>query len=225
MKKYAVISVHDLAPYYHNELKEIFEALDRLEIMHRSHLVVPDFAHQYLISKFPDFNQMVLDEKAKGAEISLHGIHHEYAEFYRNDADTVVQNMHKAYQIFVDTYNFVPPGFVAPQWLQRKESLQCVREMNFEYTETLSAFMPRDGKKRHAFPYNYDWGIVWIDHVISAMNRLRLATNMRSLIRVALHPMDVRNHLLPKAVRHIEILKANGWEFVTAQDLAKEKNS
>ena len=44
MSKKIVISIHDAAPNFTNELKIIFKALDDLGVKKRTNLIVPNFA-------------------------------------------------------------------------------------------------------------------------------------------------------------------------------------
>ncbi len=222
MVKHVIVSVHDWAPNYYEELVAIVKGLDQLAIQERAHLVVPYFAKKYHLANANAFNELVMEEREKGSEISLHGIHHNYAEFYRANYDTAKAYISEGLQIFTDAYGFVPPGFVAPQWVQSQGSLRAVYEAQFKYTETLRAFRPRDKKMVHAYPLNYDWGIVMLDYMMSRCNARSIAHYSNDLLRFAIHPMDVRNGLFPVIMNHLDQIKRLGAEFITAERYTDE---
>jgi len=216
-----VVSVHDVTSRFRNELETIFAALDEAGVRGRSELVVPNYNRQFDVTADAAFIEIVQAEKAKGAEISLHGIHHDYAEFFRFDYDGANAALREGRRMFEDAFGFSPPGFVPPQWQLSRGGLQAVREMDFLYTETLRGIYLRSGVILKTFPLNYDWGLAWVDRLFATYNFLVTRLRCSGVIRFALHPLDVVHGTFETAMSHLRHLLARGWEAVTCQQLCE----
>jgi len=221
MKKIA-LSVHDVTPRYQQELEIIFAALDHLGATSRTELIVPDFQRQYRIDADPAFIAMIRAEKAKGVDVSLHGIHHDYAEYFRFDYDQARVTLEEGLRLFRAAFGFDPPGFVAPQWLQSRGSLRTVREHGFEYTATLSGMFCRNGARYWTFPHNFDWGVVWVDKLISCRNKIIGRLRRSGVIRFDIHPMDIPDGVFEEELRQLRYLLEHGWQAVSCEQLARE---
>lgn len=221
MKKIAV-SIHDVTPRFGRELEEIFAALDKAGVKVRSELVVPDYQRQFNLSAHPDFVAMLKEHRNQGCDISLHGIYHDYAEFYRFNYEAAKDALQKGLDIFREAFNFYPPGFVAPQWLQSRGSLRAVWEYEFVYTATLAGVHFKNGKTAKAFPVNYDWGPIAVDHIITGYNDLVCRMRNRGLIRFSMHPLDIPNRMFAAEMKHLRLLLEHGWEPTSYEQLRKE---
>lgn len=222
MKRQLIVSVHDVTPYYTRELPVIFDALDRLGVSARTELVVPNFEQRLPIDDDPEFIALMLAEKAKGVELGLHGLAHRYAEFYRLNYTGAVAALDEGMKRFNDAFGFAPEGFVAPQWVQSRGSLRAVEERGFVYTEVLRSFRIFKGARFRGVPLNYDWGLVWLDRIITRRNDTYCRKVDYGLIRLAIHPMDVRNGVFDAACEHIKILIDKGFEPLTNIAFCKE---
>ncbi|MFA7232263.1 MAG: DUF2334 domain-containing protein [Victivallaceae bacterium] len=220
MKKIAV-SIHDVTPRFSRELEEIFVALDKAGVKVRSELVVPDYQRQFNLSAHPDFVAMLKAHRNCGCDVSLHGIYHDYAEFYRFNYEAAKAALRKGLDIFGEAFNFYPPGFVAPQWLQSRGSLQAVWENEFVYTATLTGVHFKSGKTAKAFPLNYDWGPIAVDHIIAGYNNLVCRMRNRGLIRFSMHPLDIPNRMFAAEMKHLHLLLEHGWEPTSYEQLQK----
>lgn len=212
-KRIVWLSVHDAAPAYTRELQTISEGLISLDIPEWTFLVIPAFRHRENLSVFPDFCAWLLQERASGRELALHGLYHDYAEFKRMGYDSAKSALRDGMAAFESVFANPPLGFVAPQWMQSKGSLRAVWEAGFRYTETLNSFRIADGRIFSSFPLNYDWGIGVADRLFSAWNGRRCRTSTEKYLRFAIHPMDVRNGLWPRILEHLTLLKRDGWQF------------
>ncbi len=221
MKKIAV-SIHDVTPGFNRELDYIFNELDRRGVVIRSELVVPDFQRANPLQKHPEFTAMLKEHHARGIDVSLHGIYHDYAEFFRFDYTAARDAISQGLEVMAETLNIVPAGFVAPQWLQSRGSLRAVREAGFGYTATLSGVYFDNGRGIKAFPINYDWGLVPVDHLFSWCNGLKCRWRRGGLIRVSFHPMDVTNRMIGAELRHLDYLLEHGWEPTSYAGLRNE---
>lgn len=221
MQKIA-LSIHDVTPRYQKELETIFAELDKLGLTSRTELVVPDFQRQFNIAADASFIAFMQAEKAKGAEISLHGIHHDYAEYFRFNYDQARTTLDEGLKIFTAALGFAPPGFVAPQWVQSRGSLKAVWEHDFIYTATLTGMFCRDGRKYWTFPHNFDWGLVWIDRLIAVRNKMVGRLRRSGLIRFDFHPMDIPDGVFEEELSQLRYLLDHGWEAMSCEQLARE---
>jgi peptidoglycan/xylan/chitin deacetylase (PgdA/CDA1 family) len=221
MKKVAV-SVHDVTPRFEKELEIIFSELDKSGVPIRSELVVPDYQRQFNLGSHPEFCAMLKEHRKGGCDVSLHGIYHDYAEFYRFDYNTARDALNRGLDIFESAFDFSPPGFVAPQWLQSRGSLRAVREHDFAYTSTLTGVHFKDGSIAKAFPLNYDWGLNSVDHIISCCNSLACRLRRGGLIRFSMHPLDIPDRMFDAEMKQLHMLLDHGWEPVSYEQLSKE---
>ncbi len=221
LKKIAV-SVHDVTPRFSKELEEIFAALDNAGVKVRSELVVPDYQRQFKLDGYPDFVAMLKEHRSNGCDVSLHGIYHDYAEFYRFNYDSAVDALRKGLAIFGEAFNFYPPGFVAPQWLQSRGSLRAVWENEFTYTATMGGVHFKSGNTAKAFPLNYDWGPIMVDHIITCCNNLACHIRSSGLIRFSMHPLDIPNRQFAAEMKQLHYLLDHGWEPTSYEQLGKE---
>ena len=219
ISKQIVISIHDAAPNFTNELKIVFKALDDFGVKKRTILIVPDFAKQNLLVDDTDFVKFMLDEEQNGAELGLHGIYHRNFEFKSYDYEGAISALKLGRQIFFDAFGKYPPGFVAPQWLQSKGSLRAIRELGFLYTATLRTLRYSDGIKFHTFPLNFDWGNSFLDKVITELNNFAVKFRRKGLIRFAVHPMDVPNGVFEREMEILSRLIKKGWQPTTYEEL------
>lgn len=217
-----VVSVHDVTPFHRTSLETIFDALDTLGVFARTELIVPNFQNQFPIDTDQSFIEWMLNEKAKGSELALHGIEHQYAEFFRFDKIQAAAALTRGMTLFESAFGFVPTGFVPPQWQMSRGALSAVWEQGFQYTETLRAFYPQGKQPIPTFPINYDWGMYIVDHFFAMLNRYRCTHPRGELIRFAIHPMDVPNGLFPKACEHLKILLNAGWKPVTSAQMTSD---
>jgi len=102
MSKQIVISIHDAAPNFTDELKVVFKALDELGVKKRTILIVPSFAKENLLSEDKDFIEFMLEEERNGAELGLHGIYHRNFEFRTYDYEGAKSALELGRQIFFD---------------------------------------------------------------------------------------------------------------------------
>jgi predicted deacetylase len=94
-------------------------------------------------------------------------------------------------------------GFIAPAWQQSQESLRSVAEAGFQFTAFLNKVVAlQNGRGRVFAPVlTFDAPHPLIDYPKRAVMRcLEIASRSAPLVRVALHPADVRG---ARPLRHI----------------------
>jgi len=219
ISKHIVISIHDAAPNFTNELKIVFKALDDLDVKKRTILIVPNFVKNNLISENKRFVEVMFEQERNGAELGLHGIYHRNFEFKSYDYEGAKSALELGRQIFFDAFGKVPNGFVAPQWLQSKGSLRAIFELEFLYTATLRTLRYSDGMELKTFPLNFDWGNSFLDKIITELNNFAIKFRKKGLIRFAVHPMDVPNGVFEREMEILSKLLKKGWKPVTYEEL------
>jgi len=217
--KKIVVSVHDITPRFHKECLKIFKTLDELGINNRTLLITPDFAGRFPIDEDEEFISMMNREKQRGAELALHGLVHQNFEFYKKDYEEAKTALQTGMKMFEQTFGFLPRGFVAPQWLQSKGSLQAVLELGFYYTASLRKLRYSDGKEYQTFPLNFDWGNSLLDKIITTINNFTASFRKSGLIRFAVHPMDIPNGVFDKEMKLLKMLTADGWKTASYENL------
>jgi predicted deacetylase len=70
---YAIVEIHDVSPFYKQEVYQAVEFLQGLRIEKFSLLVIPNHMEEYPLYKHQDFVGFL---KALGQEIVLHGYSH-----------------------------------------------------------------------------------------------------------------------------------------------------
>ena len=221
MKKIAV-SIHDVTPKFGSELERIFGSLDQMGVTIRSELAVPDYGRRCRLDEHLEFAAILQEHRTRGCDISLHGIYHEYAEFFRFNQTAARDALSRGSEIFQRALGFAPFGFVAPQWLQSRGSLRAVREAGFGYTATLTGLYCRNGRRFLAFPVNYDWGLGLVDRFFCSCNGLKCRCRHSGLIRFSLHPMDVRHGMIDTELDHLRLLLDHGWEPTSYAGISSE---
>ena len=223
MKK-ILLSIHDVTPFFAPEIDAICRKLDALGAMRRSLLVVPDYRRRTPLAEHPLWCRGIAARRETGSDISLHGIHHEYAEFGRLDLEAAREKIFRSRQSFGDAFGFAPGGFVAPQWFQSRGCKQAVTEAGFLYSARWSGLFDRAGVCLYrAFPVNFDWGAAWADRFFMCLNTFLLKHKKNGVIRLSLHPMDVRHDLFEREAALLARLLDDGWECLSYADAAKER--
>lgn len=166
---YLVVSIHDAAPPYLGQLKEITAWLDQYSIRPRCIKVVPNFLDRWNILEHRDFLDWLLEEKEKGHEIIQHGYTHLSAEKQRelinylrdrfitnNESEFLHRDYEKAKMALeegrkiLNGAGVICYGFTSPTWFQSQEAVQAIEDFGFRYFTTHSAIFDCEKQKRHS---------------------------------------------------------------------------
>lgn len=204
-KNISAIEVHDASPKYQKELKLIFNELDKKGLKENIIAIVPNWAGQFDIRKYPEFIQMIKEREKAGAELVLHGLTHKtgknahWYDFLFGDIDgwefrDLNYNESKekliiGKKIFKEVFGYYPKGFIPPNWRISKGALEAVKDEGFEYVSSIRQikyFKKRWLKSKTAF---FDFGknsklIKWVYKNQITLKILRFS-------RVAIHPNDM----------------------------------
>jgi len=221
MKK-ILLSLHDVTPVFEREIDLICHRLDSLGAIHRSLLVVPDFQRNTPVGKYPRWCGTLVSMRETGTDLSLHGMHHEYAECGFLSESAAITCLGRAKAQFEEAFGFSPFGFVAPQWFQSPGCKKALIRLGFAYSGRWGGLFDAKGNSIHpAFPTNYDWGLSPADAFFAWWNPVRLLNRKSGVIRFSVHPMDVRHKLIDRELGLLSQLMERGWEVLSYADAAK----
>jgi len=226
--KYLVVSVHDAAPPYLDELRNISSWLDDHSIFPRCIKVIPNYLGLWNILEHANFLSWLREERDKGSEIIQHGYLHSVrekagsfgfrlidrfitrknAEFMSADYKYARAAIKKGQDILKEA-NFPCTGFTSPTWFQSRETDKALSDCGFLYYTSYSWIL--DGRKgKHVSSSAMgDLGLGFPLGQMNIMgNVLMGATGFRCspLARIVLHPQTSHN-----ALRFIHALNSIIW--------------
>ena len=208
--KYLVVSVHDAAPPYLEELKRISAWLDKNAIQPRCFKVIPNCSGRWNICDSRDFLDWLEEEREKGSEIIQHGYLHvgtedsgplghrllskfftrQNAEFLNADYEHARSAIESGQQIMKDA-NLSCTGFTSPTWHQSKETEKALSDCGFLYYTSYSRLICSQKEMR---VHSSALGDLGLSSFLSQMNMVKnefmATTGFRCspLARIVLHP-------------------------------------
>jgi hypothetical protein len=231
----ALLSLHDVTPAHDRLVRTAIDEIASWGAGFPALLVVPDYHGGWPMANHPDFVEFLRQAKQSGGEILLHGYDHlaprrappsagliEKAkerlltagegEFQHLGFSMAVDRLQKGRTAIKDALGWTPKGFVAPAWLEHRETEMALQTAEFEFHEnhlyidlirsrrrvfvpaiTFTARSPRRTKASLLF----------------AMG-LKTALGGRCPVRLALHPLDFASSALIAAIRDlVERISAN----------------
>jgi predicted deacetylase len=223
-----IISIHDVCPPFQ---KEIEIALKELKDVNKSLLITPWWNQERLIDQ--DFFKALTNE-----DLVLHGLTHQTnktdvlgnfllmsrkscKEFYGLNEIETRNRIEDASRIFEEMFQRKSAGFVPPMWFHNKHSVKILKELGFAFTESEVAFM--DFKRDQnilSIPVCLDFGN---DKVLSRMAlfgwKYVFKHFSQPLLRLSIHPSDIRNGFLSDILQIIRWLQSRGYQFTRYVDL------
>ncbi len=220
-----VVSLHDVSPQTRVECAGILSELAALGVPRCSLLVIPDHHRRGHFLADAECSAWLRAQAAAGHELVMHGYHHERArrtgesmgaklttrfytadegEFYDLDRASASALVEKARADF-RKLGVEPVGFIAPAWLLSAEAEAALRELGCAYTTRLGSVV--DLQSARVFQsQSLVWSVrsAWRRQVSRAWNALlfhRLAGN--SLLRVSIHPVDLRHPRIWRQIRRL----------------------
>ena len=207
-----VVSLHDVAPSTQQIANTIISELARHGVRVCSILVVPDYHHEGLFAKDPQFVSWLRGLEADGHEIVIHGYFHERprraketlrdkfltrfytqheGEFYDLGYDEALRRIAGARDEF-RAHGLKPRGFVAPAWLLGDEAERAAADAQMEYTTRLRTVC--DLRSGNVFPARtlvYSVENNWRRAVSRTWNAAMFQfLKSKSLLRISIHPPD-----------------------------------
>jgi predicted deacetylase len=226
-----LVSIHDVTPAFADEVETLWDICASRGVP-AALFVVPNWHGEWRLADDPRFCGWLRKQQAAGAEVFLHGERHDEAgsprrvrdelhawwrtaregEFLTLSRDTARNRIARGLRL-LRSVGLDPIGFVAPAWLWRRESAQAVRDVGLRYSEDESSVHLHELGMRVASPV-----IRWsartpvrarISVVVAAAAR---AAMQESLVRVALHPADLRSAPVRQSLlRTLDVCLERAW--------------
>jgi predicted deacetylase len=217
--KSLVVSLHDVSPLTQTLCEEILAQLQQLGIEQTSLLIIPNHHHKAPIGKDPAFQNWLVQKIEAGHEPVLHGYFHERqkqnadslrarvtteiytageGEFFDLSTDEASIRVQQG----LEDLEFLPRqvvGFIAPAWLLGANAEIAIRQLGFLYTTRLGRVQAfgRCGEIRSQ-------SLVWSTRARwRAAICLALGLSHQPLLRIGIHPPDLRHPLVWEQVRHL----------------------
>jgi len=230
-----IVSIHDISPFYCRELEIIFNKLNRLK---KELFIIPNLHNEHNISgniQFLDILRGELDNP-----ICLHGYSHMglvsiwerllfskfdlgQNEFDSIDKSEAITRVNKGKKLVYDAFKIRPKKFVAPRWIFSKKHFGLLRECGFKYTESLFNLVDLDSNKSiKGLVTNFDFGRnQFMGYLLRQFSKSQVSFKMltNNLIRLAIHPNDLRNKNFELELKLIKKLIEKGWEPITTEEL------
>jgi predicted deacetylase len=217
------LSIHDVSPAWERELDV---ALDMCRAIgaRPALLVVPNFHGVWPLGEHPAFCARLRELQGEGHEIYLHGFFHlaprakkkdfawfwvqrivsageaEFAQITREDAEARLLDG----EVVLESAGLRIDGFVAPAWAMRPWLLPILARRGYTFAEDHShVYDPANGKKRASVVLNFASRTP--ARLFSSVAWCRMAKHARAVFpaRFAIHPADMRFHLLRSETRSL----------------------
>lgn len=244
--KAVCLVLHDVAPSTWADYQPFVEAVDALDNVPMTWLVVPNFHRHDALDANPAFRRVLDARVARGDELALHGYYHDdqeampntprdwfmrrvythEGEFYRLSHDTALARLHAGLEIF-QRYDWPVHGFVAPAWLMSDGTRQALRELPLSYTSD-----PQHLYRLPDFSALDAPGLVWSARSAWRRGLSKIVSDQREqrwreapVIRLGLHPVDMRHRFSRDYWLHtLQRLLADGRVPLTKIDwLARQR--
>jgi predicted deacetylase len=229
MTKKAVISFHDASIVFQKEIESVMCSISQP----KSFLITPLWHGKAHLDE--QFAKVMQHE-----DTLLHGLTHrsDYfdpcsvlymnknvsREFLHLDYETTKAKIASGIKLFQDSLGASPRGFIPPMWYHNKHTTPVLKEMAFSYTETWTAFIDLNNNTTiSSFPLSLDYGS---NTILSGMyyTGWKNYFNYKKppLVRVAIHPSDVRNGMIAKVKEMVTRLEDENYTFLTYSELLNQ---
>jgi len=222
-----IVSIHDVSPASFDECRRAAAALRERGVARFALFVVPDFHGRHPLHDATDLVSWLQGEQSLGAEIVLHGLRHRVeTPAARSAGSWFLRNLYTARECEFEGLDraafaekieaglhalrqagFHPKGFVAPAWIMPRSAPDWLGNAGFAYTETLTEIeliSPRRTIRSPCLVYSSRSALrLATSHLWN--NLLHAASTRAPVLRLALHPADLRSGSARAALlRHLE---------------------
>jgi uncharacterized protein len=240
------VTIHDVAPRWLSEVRTLRTSLAHWGVPRVTLLAVPHFHHGIRLVDHAATRSWVAQCAEDGDEIALHGYHHvqhgaptslidrararlwtagegeclrpaaPLAELLRRGRDELSQILPSP-----------PAGFVAPAWLEPRGFAITLARLGFSWHETsrfvesLASSSPQPSPRRISSPaIGYATRTPLREALSLAWARaLSAASPLLPVLRLALHPADLRSSRVMSSLEHITRLAVATRRAVTTSEL------
>ncbi|MPW39771.1 DUF2334 domain-containing protein [Thermococcus sp. 101 C5] len=157
------ILIHDVAPIYFDEIREIIAILDEFNYSTSTILfVVPVFDTTHYngtwdLRKHPEFVEYLHELREKGYRVELHGYAHTYHEF-NCSYELAAEKLDNATSLVFSLGFGKPSLFLPPAWALNNETLRAILEHNLTVVTRDYLIFP-NGSSERIVNREYTWYI------------------------------------------------------------------
>jgi len=243
LKKFLVVSVHDVSPLTWRSAQQILQALADAGIPRRSLLLIPNHQGRAAVDEAPQDFQAWLREVSQQDEICLHGYEHQAptlpggpwaqlvatiytdreGEFYRLDGEEATRRLQAGLRHFAPL-GLRPEGFVAPAWLLSRQSEAALRRLGFQYTTRLRSIelFTQPAQRLRAPTLCYSVRSGWRRALSRVWNPALLHLARQSaILRVAIHPADLDHPAVFRQILRLTRQAARGRTVATYREVVE----
>jgi len=229
MTKKVVISFHDASIAFQKEIESVMHSIPQK----KSFLITPWWHGKRRLDE--QFAKVMRSE-----DNLLHGLTHKsdyfdpYSILYMNknlsreflhlDYESTKIKIALGVKLFQDKMSESPKGFIPTMWYHNKHTMTVLKEMAFCYTETWATFVDlRSDSILSSFPLSLDYGSnSMLSGIYYNVWKNYFKLKKPPLIRVAIHPSDIRNGMIAKMKEMITRLEDENYTFLTYSELLKQ---
>jgi predicted deacetylase len=236
-KKYILISLHDVTPFYEKQTKILLKELDKRKIKKFSILVIPsmndEFAtlvaesdNKWNILKHKLFVKELLRYHKNGAELILHGLDHRDGRYIH--APLQFENrLRAALHIFKKAFALPPKGYIPPRWFTNK-SIDRILKKYFDYTEDFTKITFFD---KNIVYKGFPLGMESLSHnkhvkydkitplLTRYFSKAYATTSHKHVIRYTLHTREAHNGNFQATLTLLDNMLRKGYVPVTYSEL------
>jgi predicted deacetylase len=222
-----LVSVHDVAPAWVEEVRWLLRELDAIGARPRSLLVIPCHNGRDDLRRCPELVELLQVEVANGSEIVLHGYTHARAGRWRGDPLTVARAALFAREVaefvslewqeqrarllagreILEELGLPTRGFCPPGWLHTAELPDLFRELGFTYLVEMLFLLDVQLRRRLVTP----WTRIHGDEPLPRRNYAQLGAHLLApwrtrarLVSVFLHPQGApRSPVCQRVLREL----------------------
>ncbi len=236
----AILSLHDVSPAHGERVIRILEEIDRWGLPSPALLVVPNHHSRWPVEAFCGFQKLIREARVRGSEVLLHGYEHlasgEAArprglarrakarfltdgegEFLNIGIESAIRRIRCGREILARSLGVQPSGFVAPAWLENRNTSTALAFEGFEFHEDHLFVRRVSSSERFMAP------AITFSARSEARTRasVRFAKVMTRLargkwnLRLAIHPKDFSSVALKDAIRRFAEVAGRTRRWVT----------
>ncbi len=186
----ALLSVHDISPYYEDEVVQLCDQLDALGISSYTLLTTPFYGMKR--SNSFEKNELFAEYLVSlGLELSMHGYSHQTksgkgAEFYRMAQEQVASRLKLGVTLMKKGLGVIPRGFVPPMWKAPQTLVKITAEVGLPYCVIGDTIHDLKKDERHSTTFH----LVSQGQEAFAQSDAFLELELGGPVQIGVHPLD-----------------------------------
>jgi predicted deacetylase len=235
-KKIAIVTIHDVNPSCTERLEQVTHILEDQNIKYNISLV-PFYQKTFNLINYPTFvSKLSSLSKKQNVEVTLHGLYHEIntviEDFESQSKEQEKSEIQMGLKILGSVKLPTPTTFIPPAWRLSRETIEALKDLNFEIVESRSSIEFIHSAKKYLLSPVMNWDKYGNKNKNKEMlneNKIEFYKHLFNLdgesygiFRLAIHPPHDPNEALDDQVKMIEHLITNqDYKFITYSDLAE----